>query len=67
MRARIARLATPRRVVAIECSVAALVTALGVVVLRASPWAFALLAVCGLTMAPALAIVGRIERGGRGD
>jgi hypothetical protein len=67
MRARIARLATPRRVVAIECTFAALVTAVWVLVLGASPWAFALLAVCGLTMAPALAIVGRIERSGRGD
>jgi hypothetical protein len=45
-----------------ECGLAAVVTAVAVLVLGATPWAFALLGVCALTMAPALAIVGRIER-----
>lgn len=65
MRARIAQLATPRRVVAIECSVAGLVTTVGVVALGATPWAFALLALCVLWMAPGAVLVGRIEKSRR--
>jgi membrane associated rhomboid family serine protease len=45
-----------------ECGLAAVVTAVAVFVLGASPWAFALLGVCAFTMAPALVIVDRIER-----
>ena len=43
---------------------AAIATGVGVFVLGATPWAFALLGVCALTMAPAFAVAGRIEKRG---
>ena len=64
MRARIAQFATPRKLVAMECGAAALATAVAVLVLGATPWAFALLGVCAFAMAPALALAGRLERRG---
>jgi hypothetical protein len=62
-----AQVATPRRVVATECGAAALITSVAVVLFGATPWAFALLAVCLMGMAPAFVVAGRVERGGARD
>jgi hypothetical protein len=65
MRARIAQRATPRGVVAIECGVVGIGTGAAVFMLGATSWALALFAVCAVTMTPALAVIGRIEKSGR--
>lgn len=67
MRARIAYLATPRRIVATECCLAALAAGILLVVSGPTPLAFALLAACAATTVPALLAVGRLEKRGRGD
>jgi hypothetical protein len=62
MRARIAQMATPRRLVATECCIATVAAALFLLILGATPLALIFLAVCPLAMAPALAAVMRLER-----
>ena len=62
MRARIAELASPRRLVATECCVAGFLAAAAVVASGAGFLGFMLVAACALAMAPALVVVGRLER-----
>jgi len=66
MRARLRQMATPRKLVAAECCVAVLAAAIAVSV-GATPLALALIGLCILTMAPALVLVGRLDRRGPND
>jgi hypothetical protein len=67
MRARIAYLATPRRIVATECCVAALAAGIALLIAGPTPLAFALLAACAATTVPALLALGRLEKRGSRD
>jgi hypothetical protein len=68
MRARIADLATPRRLVGAECCATLVVAATAIVILGApSLLALGALAICALTTTPALVVVGRLERRGGRD
>jgi hypothetical protein len=67
MRARIAQLATPRKLVAAECCTAIAIAGAGMLVVGATPLAAALIGVCAVTMAPALVVVTHLERRGSSD
>ncbi len=67
MRARVVEMATPRRIVAAECCFGMLGAVAALLVRGPTPIAFALLAVCGLTVAPAAVAVHRLEKRGSGD
>ena len=62
MRARIGHLATPRRIVATECCLAAFVAAVPLLILGPTVIAFAAVALCMVGLAPALVAVDRLER-----
>lgn len=62
MRARIAELVSPRKLVATECCVAGFLALAAVVAFGAGFLGFMLVGACAVAMAPALVVVGRLER-----
>jgi hypothetical protein len=67
MQARLAQLATPRRLVATECCIATVAAFVAVLMLGATPLALLVFAACALTMAPPLVAVTRLDRRDSGD
>ena len=62
MRARIFQLATPRRMVATEWAIGALCAVVALALFGPTPVSLGLVAICVLTMMPALIAIDRMEK-----